>query len=270
MTATLPARDTTRYGWHRDLPDHRDHTYQVEREQINSLPSRVDLRAQCPAVYDQGQIGSCTANAIGAAFEFDLLRQKLTDFTPSRLFIYWNERSIEGTTASDSGAQIRDGVKVVATLGVPDETVWPYDDTAADSDGTFPSWARAGQAPPPEVFAAAKHNEAVKYQRVVQDLNHLRAALAAGTPVVFGFTVYESFESHQVARTGDAPMPKPDDQALGGHAVLLVGYDDAKHRFIVRNSWGTGWGQDGYFTLPYAYVRDPHLTSDFWTITTVS
>src|SRR5215475_7686356 len=104
-----------RFGWVRDLPDQRDHTYAAPLQFLTTLPPHVDLRPQCPPVYDQGQIGSCTANAIGAAHQFSQIKQKLTSpFVPSRLFIYYNERSIEHTTGSDSGAQIRDGMKAIA------------------------------------------------------------------------------------------------------------------------------------------------------------
>jgi len=266
----LVTRDITRYGWRPDLPDHRDHFFQVQSDSVLGLPSQVDLRPHCPPVFNQGLIGSCTANAIAGAFEFDLIKQGLHDFTPSRLFIYWNERAIEGTTGTDSGAQIRDGIKVIANLGVPDETLWPYDDTPAGYDGSFPPSSRAAQRPPDTVFAAAKRNEALRYRRVTQDVNHLRAAIASGFPVVFGFTVFESFEGPDVAATGVAQLPEPDEQVIGGHAVVLVGYDDHDRTFIVRNSWGDGWGQSGYFTLPYAYVANPQLAHDFWTITTVS
>src|SRR5215831_9700412 len=128
-------RRTAGYGWVPDLPDARDHLYSAPHIALAALPPSVDLTAACPPVYDQGRIGSCTANAIAAAFEFDLKKQGLTDFMPSRLFIYYNERAMEGHVQFDSGAQIRDGVKSIATLGVCPETDWPYDDTPASSDG---------------------------------------------------------------------------------------------------------------------------------------
>ena len=87
---------------------------------------------------------------------------------------------------------------------------------------------------------------------------------------MFGFTVYESFESQEVAKTGVVPMPAPGEQVVGGHAVLAVGYDDSAQTFMVRNSWGTGWGQAGYFTMPYAYLTTRGLSSDFWTIRIVT
>src|SRR4051812_30846987 len=115
----------TRYGWIADLPDHRDHLYAAQPAFLRALPARVDLRPRCPNVYDQGDLGSCTANAIGGAIEFEQLKQKLKAFVPSRLFIYYNERVLEHTVESDSGAQIRDGMKVVAKLGAPPEPDWP-------------------------------------------------------------------------------------------------------------------------------------------------
>ena len=242
------------YGWVPDLPDHRDHLYAAPLAMLGPLPARVDLRAQCPPVYDQGQLGSCTANAIAAAIEFERLKQKLTDFTPSRLFIYYNERVMEHTVASDSGAQIRDGIKSVAQQGDCPESEWPY------------NLARFTAKPPAACYADALKYKVLSYQRVTQTAGQLKGCLASGWPFVFGFTVYESFESAQVARTGHASLPQSHEAPVGGHAVMGVGYDDARQWFIVRNSWGDKWGLKGYFTLPYAYVTDENLASDFWTV----
>ncbi|KAA2252693.1 C1 family peptidase [Solihabitans fulvus] len=262
-------RSIARYGWVRDLPDARDHLYSAPRIALVSLPPSVDLRSGQAAVYDQGQIGSCTANAIGAAVEYDLMKQS-QDFMPSRLFIYYNERAMEGNIASDSGAQIRDGVKSVAQLGVCPETEWPYDATPAQPDGTFPPSSKAKDKPTQQCYADALKAKVTSYQRVAQTLDECRGCLAAGYPFVFGFTVYSSFESAEVAKTGVVPMPNAQtEQVLGGHAVLAVGYDDATQRFTVRNSWGTGWGQAGYFTMPYAYLTEASLSSDFWTVRAV-
>jgi C1A family cysteine protease len=265
-------RKTGRFGWLPDLPDVRDHLFAAPMATIGALPTSVDLRSGCPkTVYDQGRIGSCTANAIAGAFEFDLLKQSLGDFTPSRLFIYYNERAKEGTVHSDSGAMIRDGIKSVAKLGVCNEDDWPYDDTPPAVDGgPWPRGAAGGKRPPKSCYLKATGNEALSYQRVVRSLAQFKGCLADGYPFVFGFTVYESFESQAVAQTGIAPMPLPGEQVLGGHAVLAVGYDDAASTFLVRNSWGAGWGQAGYFTLPYAYLTETGLSQDFWTIRQVS
>lgn len=265
-------RTDRRYGWTPDLPDHRDRVRTAEPAALANLPSSVDLSqdAHMPPVYDQQQIGSCTANGIAGAFEFDLRSQGLADFAPSRLFIYYNERAMERTVGQDSGAQIRDGIKSVARQGVVPESAWPYDGDPADSDGSWPAGHLAARKPDAALYAEAQHAEAVAYDRVPQQADQIKAVLASGMPVVIGFSVYASFESAEVARTGDAPMPTTDEEQLGGHCVLLVGYDDATGRWLCRNSWGTGWGKAGYFTLPYAYLTNRSLSSDFWTVRKVS
>jgi C1A family cysteine protease len=247
-------RKIARYGWIPDLPDERDHLYAAPPPVLAALPPSTDLRPQCPAVYDQGQLGSCTANAIGAAIEFDRMKQNLQDFVPSRLFIYYNERVIEGTVNLDGGAQLRDGIKSVASQGVCPETDWPYD------------VSKFAQKPSAQAYSDALMDKAVSYQSLVPDLNQMKGCLASGYPFILGFTVYESFEGAQVAQTGHAPMPAPGERAIGGHAVMAVGYEDAHQWFIVRNSWGPRWGMAGYFTMPYAYFIQPGLSSDFWTI----
>jgi C1A family cysteine protease len=255
----IRAHKIQRYGWIPDFPDHRDLLYAAPVATLAALPAKVDLTPQCPPVYDQGQLGSCTANAIAAAIEFDRIKQKLQpDFVPSRLFIYYNERVIEHTVNTDSGAQIRDGIKSVAKQGAPPETDWPYD------------IAQFTKKPPAKAYKDALKTRAVQYLRLVQTASQFKGCLASGYPFVLGFSVYESFESAQVAKTGIVPMPSPGEKLLGGHAVLVVGYDDSEQRFIVRNSWGTGWGKKGYFTIPYAYYTDNNLADDFWTIRLIS
>jgi C1A family cysteine protease len=244
-----------RYGWIPDLPDHRDQLYSAPAAGLEVLPPRVNLTPVCPPVYNQGQLGSCTANSIGAAVEFEQMKQKLADvFEPSRLFIYYNERAMEGTVDSDSGAQIRDGIKSVAKQGVCAEPLWPY------------QIEKFRARPPKKCYDAALGHRVVLYQRLVPTLNQLRACLASGYPFVFGFTVYESFESPTVTKTGHASMPGPAEPAIGGHAVMAVGYEDSKQWFVLRNSWGPNWGMHGYFTLPYTYLIDSQLADDFWTI----
>jgi C1A family cysteine protease len=247
------------YGWVPDIPDHRDFLFAAPITNLAALPADVNLRPNCPKeVYDQGQLGSCTANAIAAALEFDQLKQKEKAFTPSRLFIYYNERAMEGTIGTDSGAQIRDGIKSVGNIGACPETDWAYDIT------------KFTEKPPAPAFKDAPLGKAVQYQRVPQVLRQLKGCLASGYPFVFGFTVYESFESDEVAKTGEVPMPAANEKSLGGHAVLGVGYDDKTQRFTVRNSWGPGWGLGGYFTMPYAYLTDSNLADDIWTVRLVA
>ena len=242
------------YGWVPDLPDQRDHLYAAPTQTLAQLPPSADLRDQCPPVYNQGQLGSCTANAIGAAIEFDRMKQSLPDFVPSRLFIYYNERDMEGTVDSDSGAQIRDGIKSVAKLGACNEEIWPY------------QIENFREKPSQEAYDDAQLDRVVSYQRLIQNLNQMKGCIASGFPFVFGFTVYEGFESDEVAHTGHAPLPGPNEQQIGGHAVMAVGYDDSNQWFLVRNSWGPDWGMQGYFTLPYAYVTQASLAADFWTV----
>jgi C1A family cysteine protease len=250
----LKARPVERFGWVPDLPDARDFLYSAPEAVLTKLPKKVDLRSKMPPVYDQGQLGSCTANAIGAAFEFDQIKEGLTDFMPSRLFIYYNERAMEGTIDTDSGAMIRDGMKSVAKLGVCTETTWPYD------------ISQFTEKPPKTAYDEASEHQAVIYRRVLGNLHQMQGALASGYPFVFGFSVYESFMSAEVAKTGEVPLPPRGEQLIGGHAVVAVGYDDKIQRFIVRNSWGPGWGMKGYCTMPYGYLTDPGLSRDFWAI----
>ncbi len=110
----------------------------------------------------------------------------------------------------------------------------------------------------------------VKYARVAQGLNQVKGCLASGYPFVFGFTVYESFESQEVAQTGIVPMPDWNERAMGGHCVVAVGYEDTQQSFIIRNSWGRNWGMNGYYTMPYAYLSNPNMADDFWTIQLVA
>jgi hypothetical protein len=203
--------------------------------------------------------GNCTANAIGAALQFDELKQKEANpFQPSRLFIYYNERVMENTVNSDSGARIRDGIKSVAKTGYCPETEWLYDIT------------KFAVRPPAICYQDAKKYKALSYQRVMQSLSQMKGCLAAGTPFVAGFSVYESIRNAEVEKTGNIPLPQQKEALLGGHAILIVGYDDTKQVFNLRNSWGDGWGDGGYGTLPYAYLSSPRLASDFWVINTVS
>jgi C1A family cysteine protease len=252
-------------GWRRDTPDIRDHRFAAPQSLLPStLPLTVDLRPHMPGVYDQGQLGSCTANAIGAAIEYGQRRERRHEFVPSRLYIYYNERVLENSVASDCGAEIRDGIKSVATQGVCQEnppggrysdiTIWPYNEQAV--------YTR-----PPEIcYTEAAKNLVKGYARVDASVDALEQCLAVGFPVVFGVSLYSSFESDLIARTGVVLMPQPNERSLGGHAMLLVGYLHNDRLWIVRNSWGTGWGQRGYCLMPYAYLTNPDLASDFWAI----
>lgn len=261
---------TARYGWLPDRPDQRDFTYAVSARMAVSLPPSIDLRDQCPPIYDQGQIGSCTANAIAGALQFGMMKQGQDAFVPSRLFIYYNERAMENTIPIDAGAFLRDGIKSVASQGDCSESDWPYVATPADpSTNLFPAGSPPVTQPPETCYAEAVKHEAISYRSVTQNAADMKGCLAEGFPFVVGFSVYESFESQAVKDTGNVPMPQSGEAVVGGHAVLVVGYDDGERLFICRNSWGPDWGDAGYFYMPYAYLLDSNLAQDFWTIRVV-
>lgn len=239
-------------SWIPDRPDFRDHAFELAKP--IPLPSVVDLRPKLPPVYDQGDLGSCTGNAIAAAFDFARQKQGKPFLTPSRLFIYFQERKVEGTIDSDAGAMIRDGIKSVAKLGVCPESEWPYDP------------AQFATEPTPKSYADALENQVISYKRISASLRSMIYCLAYGYPFVFGFSVYDSFMSDAVQATGVVPMPDFSETQVGGHAVLAVGYDQSRHAFLVRNSWSAAWGMAGYCWMPMEYLNNPDLCDDRWQI----
>lgn len=226
------------YGWLPDLPDNRDKLFLPHAVPV---PDKVDLRGDLfPPVFDQGNLGSCTANAIAGGFSYALKKECGELIIPSRLFIYYNERDMEGSVASDSGAMIRDGIKSLVKLGACREKLWAY------SDGP----TKFKRKPSTKCFTEALNHQLVTYQRVTGPAG-IQAAIAAGYPVVAGFTVYESFESDAVAKSGVVPIPAPGEQVMGGHAILIVGYSKIAKRWVVRNSWAADWGDQGYCYMPF-------------------
>ena len=256
MTKLLRPEGIARYHWVRDRADSRDHMFTAVAP---TLPASVDLRTYASPVEDQGQLGSCTGNAIAGAIELiDKKNNKRLDV--SRLFIYYEERVLEGTVNYDYGAYIRDGIKVCYTKGAPLESLWPYN---------IRKWATK---PSTAAYTDALKRKVTGYQRCA-NFTAVKNALALGNPVVIGFDVYESFEqgAWQLAN-GSGLMPYPNtstEQLLGGHAVLIVGYNDSTQRFIVKNSWGTSWADRGYFYMPYTVIQNSSMSSDFWVISAV-
>ncbi len=239
------------YGWKRGLPVYGHPTF--EKTSVAATPMRADISDGMPAVYDQGYLGSCTANAGGALGQFLNKKFGFKDYLPARLAIYYWTRELEGTVSEDSGASLTDTMRTLADKGMPNEANWPYD------------ISKFTKTPTSRVAVNGKQHLVLDTLQVNQNMDDIRACVAFGFPVVFGFTVYESFESDAVAKTGVVPMPKHGEQVLGGHAVTIVGYDDYAKTIKCRNSWGPAWGQKGYFTMPYDYVENPQLADDFWT-----
>jgi C1A family cysteine protease len=233
------------YGWRPDKADARDFMY---RQKVTARPRSVDLRPSLPPCWDQGQLGSCTAFALTGAVAF--LHQ---GFEGSQLWLYYKERVIEHTVKQDAGAEIRDGIKVLAKAGLPPEAAWPYD------------ISKFAKRPPTSSNKAAKQDLISEYRRL-SGLGDYLDCLAAGSPFVIGITVYESFESDAVARSGEVPMPRAGEPQVGGHAICVVGYRPDGH-FIVRNSWNTDWGDNGHFYLPPEYLANSNLAGDAWAIT---
>ena len=256
MKALLSPAGIPKYHWKRDLPDSRDHMFTAAPQ---VAPTSVDLRTYASPIDDQGQLGSCTGNAIAGAIDL-IDRKGGKQLQVSRLFIYYEERVLEGSVNYDAGAYIRDGIKVTYTKGAPLETLWPYN---------IRKWA---SKPTTAAYTDALKRKVTGYQRCA-DFTAVKNALALGNPVVIGFDVYESFEQGAWQNAnGSGLMPYPNvntEQLLGGHAVCLVGYNDSTQRFIARNSWGTAWADHGYFYMPYQVIQNTSMSNDFWVISAV-
>lgn len=250
----LKIRNVKKYGWKPDIPDQRDIYASFPPNKFKTL-EKIDFRNSnlLPGIYNQGNLGSCVSNALIAAFQYDQKKQKMEDFLPSRQFVYYNQRVIEGTVNYDSGSTIRDGIKVLNRLGVCPENDYPYNvEFFTDR-------------PNEKSYKDAQNHKAIQYRKIRPTIKDIMLSLSAGIPVIFGFTVYESFEKPDVARTGIMQTPKNYEKILGGHCVLAVGYDSSRQYLLVRNSWGEEWGQKGYFWMPFSFINARNC-GDFWII----
>jgi C1A family cysteine protease len=263
-------------GWQRDLPDVRD--YNAASDEIDevlsksaslkkarkALPGSVDLRQWCSPVEDQGSIGSCTAHAGVGLMEYYERRAFGKHVDASRLFLYKVTRNLLGVTGDD-GANLRDVMKAMVLFGVPPEKYWPYRTTHFNDE------------PSAFCYSFAQNYQALRYYRLDPPgtshgaaLAAIKANLGAGLPSMFGFSVYSSMPGLDDGK-GEIPFPAKGDTLEGGHAIVAVGYDDNKKiggdkgALLIRNSWGTRWGMQGYGWLPYSYVQ-AGLADDFWSM----
>jgi C1A family cysteine protease len=249
-------------GWQPDIRDERDELFAAQAP-LAAAPAVYSMLEHMPPVYDQGNLGSCTANSVAGGLQYT--EKEMSNWSlrpvPSRLFIYYNTRQLQGTIKSDSGASIRNSIKAVAR--------WGYCPETADL-GTAYRTSDFKKTPPAKAYkAAAKHLLAtVGYARVgdprtgMATVAQIKAAVGERNPVTFGFTVYESFSD--AGRTGICPMPKRGEGVEGGHAVLIIGWDDAKKAWLCRNSWGPKWGSEGHFWMPYEFQMQH--AQDYWVV----
>ena len=236
-----------------------DWHYRPRSSIVRRLPAVVDLRRHCPPVYDQLHLNSCSANAIAAALRYNELKEGRSHVSsPSRLFIYYNERVLAGVVGTNCAVPLRDGFRTISRVGACPEALWPY------------LVRRFRRHPAPRCYRASQLHRAIAYYRIRRAVSQLRACLAEGFPFVMALAVHQSMMGRQVRRTGIVPVPTRRDPVRGGHAVLAVGYDHARRLITFRNSWGAAWGDGGYGYLPYAFFNSPSLTWDFWTMRRVS
>jgi C1A family cysteine protease len=215
---------------------------------VQELPNHIDLKSKCGRIFDQGDIGSCTSQAISSAYMFDD-----PHFEPSRLYLYYKERVKDGDPNNDNGSTIQTAIDC-AKNGICSEHSWPYHPR------------KYKESPPKHCDDEAKHHKVIEAYQVEQTLASMRGCLASGTPFCVGVLVFPSFEN---ATDGNIPMPQPNEQSIGGHAIMIVGYDMDRKVWLFKNSWGNSWGEDGYGKLPLNYLLNPQLTSDLWKITKV-
>ena len=273
---------TQSFGWLKDQPDSRDYTVQTVSETLakiapsqtggrTSFPAQIDLRQWCSPVSDQGRLGSCTAQAAAGLVEY-FENRAYSKYTPvSRLFIYKATRNLL-KLRGDTGASLRASMGALTLCGAPPETYWPYVINQFDVE------------PSAFVYALAENYQSTVYYRIdplgvtgANLVDQIKSQLRSNLPMIFGFTVFRSY-SQTNSNGGAFPYPTRNDSVLGGHAVVAVGYDDAKvinntnsgglpttGAFLIRNSWGTSWGDRGYGWLPYQYAADG-LASDWWSL----
>jgi len=234
-------------GWIKQPDDARDVPYTMRMEG-KKLPVKMDLLAKMPPVFDQGNLGSCTANA-GAAALYAVATPNKFAPVPSRLYLYYYIRDLIHQISNDSGGYIRDIFKAANRNGCASESVWPYD------------IYKFAVTPSSQAKTEAAQHPALKYEAVPQDINAAKDCLASGFPICFGMTLLSNFM--KIGKNGKMPMPAGVE--LGGHATCIIGYDNRRKAFLVRNSWGADWGWNGNYWLPYSIFESTDYCDDFWT-----
>ena len=246
------------FGWNPDLPDVRDDPYLLTASGLRAegvgAPDASDLRPDMPPMWSQGPLGSCCGWAGAAAHWHRQRIQERQTFDPSALFVYYNARHLAGNAKYDVGSSIRDTMKALGRWGACPEASWPY----------VPAKFRI--SPPKRAYREAEKHQSKIYRRIDRDIDAMRLCLSDNRPIVFGFTVYDSFMTADVEANGYVPMPELGEKVLGGHACVKCGHIDAEEVFICRNQWGDDWGDKGYFYLPYGFVENAGLSGDFWTL----
>jgi C1A family cysteine protease len=242
--------------------DIRDYKFHIEYEQIISvnLPDKINLYnlIQLP-ILDQYNLGSCTANVTSNAILFYLKQYKMKEYQPSRLYIYYFSRLLEGNINEDSGCDIRSVLKAISKYGVCDELIYPY------------NTSKFKEKPPYYCIIDAKLRiKKIRYLSIEQNLRVIKNCLYRGYPIILGVNMYESFEDKDTLNSGDIPIPDINiEKNLGFHCILLIGYNEYNNNnkfFIFINSWGDNVGYNGIFNIPYEYILSNNLASDFWAI----
>ena len=237
-----------KFGWIRDLTDNRDKIYSAPR--ITECPASVSLLQYCAPVENQTTTSSCTAHGIVGNLEMLEKKNNTNFYDISRLFVYYNTRMIRGIEDTDGGAYIRDGIKSLVRYGYCSEKLWKYDEK------------KVNEKPDRKSYKEGKRHLIKEYKRILNIIDIIKC-IASGYPVIFGITLYESFQSKKVSKTGKIPIPKTNEKPIGGHCMLVIGYDMKKKVFIVRNSWSSKWGDNGNCYIPFDYMEQ---ASDMWTI----
>jgi C1A family cysteine protease len=245
-------------GYLPDPEDSRDYQYSSGRFQKGKLPPKVDLREYMTEVEQQGELNSCTANAMAGAYEYLAMRELGESGQVSRLFVYYNARAINDRTDQDKGTYLRNCIKVLRKYGTCRESTWPY-----EPEKVF-------EEPHETAYEEASNYLLKEARRVNIDLFEMKHCLAEGYPFAFGMRLYSGFK--KAGRNGGkVSLPDPDsEKSLGGHAMLCVGYSETDKVFLVRNSWGKEWGDEGYCYIPYDYMTNPEFTADCWMVVSVA